>query len=259
VEGVERFFVDVHSHAVPSGDDGAQSVGEGLDLCESAFRHGTRVLFATPHVSRELPLTTARETQVRETFEAMRTRTSVDLRLGWELTPMPSLLDEDPSRYALQGLDAVLMEVPFTGSADLLLALAEHAEAAGLMPVIAHPERTEAVLERPDLAEKLAERGWLLQVNSSSLVGRHGPEREALGWQLVSEGTAAIVASDGHRATRPAHLDAACRLALGHLGPQAAALFDGSALGLRRRLGGADDQDVRALPVRPSELTGRQV
>jgi hypothetical protein len=26
---------------------------------------------------------------------------------------------------------------------------------------------------------------------------------------------------------------------------------------LRRRLGGADHQDVRALPVRPSEMTGR--
>jgi protein-tyrosine phosphatase len=235
VKVVERFFVDVHSHAVPSGDDGAQNVGEGLDLCASAARHGTRILFATPHVSPELRLTAAREREVRARFEEMRGRTTLELRLGWELTPMPSLLEEDPRRYALEGLDAVLMEVPFTGSADLLFALAEHTEAAGLMPVIAHPERTEAVLERPSIAAELAERGWPLQVNASSLVGRHGPEREALGWELVADGTASVVASDGHRATRPAHLDGAYRLALGHLGPQAVALFDGSALGLTTR------------------------
>jgi protein-tyrosine phosphatase len=236
VEVVQRFFVDVHSHAVPSGDDGAQSVGEGLDLCASAARHGTRILFATPHVSPELPLTAAREREVRARVDEMRTHTELELRVGWELTPMPSLLEEDPRRYALEGLDAVLMEVPFTGSADLLFALAEHTEAAGLTPVIAHPERTEAVLEEPSIARELAERGWPVQANSSSLLGRHGPEREALGWELVTDGTASIVASDGHRATRPAHLDGAYRLALGHIGPQAVALFDGSALGLTSRL-----------------------
>src|SRR3712207_8942689 len=61
-------------------------------------------------------------------------------------------------RYRLAGTDCVLMEVPFVGPADLLFALAEQAEAAGLTPVVAHPERAEAVLERPSLAAELAER-----------------------------------------------------------------------------------------------------
>ena len=43
-------FVDVHSHVVPSGDDGVQSVEEGLALCRAAAERGTAVLFATPHV-----------------------------------------------------------------------------------------------------------------------------------------------------------------------------------------------------------------
>ena len=75
----------------------------------------------------------------------------LELRLGCELTPSEDLLLEDPRRYALEGLDAVLMEVPFTGPADLAWALAAHAEAHGLLPVIAHPERSEAVLDDPDL------------------------------------------------------------------------------------------------------------
>jgi protein-tyrosine phosphatase len=230
------WFVDLHSHVVPSGDDGAQSMDEGAELCRAAARHGTRTLFATPHVAAHLPPDEEREALVAERLDELRDRTGIDLRLGWELTPIPELLDEDPRRYALQGLDVVLMEVPFTGSADLLVALAEHTEAAGLTPLVAHPERTEAVLERPALAAELAERGWPLQVNATSLLGRHGPEREALGWQFVREGLASVVASDGHRATRPAQLDGTWKLVHAELGAAARRLFDGSAVGLEEPL-----------------------
>jgi protein-tyrosine phosphatase len=227
-----RPFVDCHSHVVPSGDDGAASIDQGIDLCRNAARHGTAILFATPHVWPYLTLSEEREAEIRAALEQMRARAGLELRLGYELTPARPLLDEDPSRYVLEGTDRVLMEVPFTGSADLVFALAEHVEAAGFRPVIAHPERTEAVLDDPFVAEELAERGWTLQVNSTSLLGRHGPEPEELGWSLLERGVVGIVGSDGHRATRPPHLDDAYRLAEKRLGNGAIALFDGSALGL---------------------------
>jgi protein-tyrosine phosphatase len=227
-------FVDLHSHVVPSGDDGAGSVGDGAALCRDAARHGTRVLYATPHVWPHLPLPLDREAAIRKAFDETRAAAAgVDLRLGWELTPSAALLDEDPSRYRLEGLDAVLMEVPFVGTERVLVALAELTECAGLQPVIAHPERTEAVLDRPTLAGELAERGWLLQVNASSLLGRHGDDAAEIGWDLLERGLATIVASDGHRTTRPARLDEAYELARRRLGDdQALPLFDGSALGL---------------------------
>jgi protein-tyrosine phosphatase len=226
------FFVDCHTHVVPSGDDGAATIEDGLALCRTAGQHGTAVLFATPHVWPHLTLTPEREDEIREAFERMRARAAVELRLGYELTPARPLLDEDPHRYVLEGTDRVLMEVPFAGPADIVFALAEHVEAAGLRPVIAHPERTEAVLDEPSVAEELAARGWTLQVNATSLTGRHGEEPEALGWSLVERGLAGVVGSDGHRTTRPAHLDDAYRLARQRLGEEAIALFDGSALGV---------------------------
>jgi protein-tyrosine phosphatase len=225
-------FVDCHTHVVPSGDDGAATIEDGLALCRTAGQHGTAVLFATPHVWPHLTLTPQRAEEIREAFERMRARAAVELRLGYELTPAPPLLAEDPHRYVLEGTDRVLMEVPFAGPADLVFALAEHVEAAGLRPVIAHPERTEAVLDEPFVAEELAARGWTLQVNATSLTGRHGEEPEALGWSLVERGLARVVGSDGHRTTRPAHLDEAYRLARQRLGEEALALFDGSALGV---------------------------
>jgi protein-tyrosine phosphatase len=223
-------FVDCHSHVVPSGDDGAATIEDGLELCRSAAEHGTAVLFATPHIWPYLILTPQREQEIRETFERMRPRAALELRLGYELTPARPLLDEDPHRYVLDGTDRVLMEVPFTGPADLVFALAEHIESEGLRPVIAHPERTEVVLDDPSVAEELAARGWTLQVNATSLTGRHGPDPERLGWSFVERGLANVVGSDGHRTARPAHIDDAYRLARERLGERAISLFDGSAL-----------------------------
>jgi protein-tyrosine phosphatase len=227
------FFVDVHSHVVPSGDDGAQRVVEGRGLCREAAAHGTAVLYATPHVWPHLTLTDEREVAIRANFAEVAQQAGLELRLGFELTPAPPLLEQDLSRYVLEGTNAVLIEVPFTGSENLLVAICELMEAQGLRPVIAHPERTQSVLERPSLARDLAERGWLLQVNGSSLIARHGPEIEALAWGLVDDRLVSLVGSDGHRGTRPATLDEAYAATVVRVGEtQARSLFDGSAIGV---------------------------
>ena len=240
------FFVDVHSHVVPSGDDGAQRVVEGLGLCREAAAHGTAILYATPHVWPHLTLTDEREREIRENFEQVKEHADLELRLGFELTPAPPLLDQDLRRYALDRTNAVLIEVPFTGSEKLLLAICERMETQGLQPLVAHPERTQSVIERPSLAREFAERGWLLQVNGSSLTARHGPEIEALAWGLVDDGLVSLVGSDGHRGTRPAVLDDAYAVVVGRVGEtQARSLFDGSAIGVA-----ASATSTRRLPSR---------
>lgn len=226
-------FVDCHSHVVPSGDDGASTVAEGGVLCREAARRGTAILFATPHVWPDLTLTAERERAVRRSFAELAPRSGLELRLGFELTPSRALVRDDLRRYALEGTERVLMEVPFVGEHEPLVSLAERAEAQGLQPVVAHPERAAAVLAEPDIAWELAGRGWPLQVNGSSLLGRHGPAVAELAWELVETGAAALVGSDGHRQTRPPHLDDAWTAVAGRVGAAAARpLFDGSALGL---------------------------
>ena len=124
---MEPLFVDIHSHAVPSRDDGVQSAAEGVALCRDAAAHGTRVLFATPHVFEHLPLTEERERAVRAACDAVGAQAQLELRLGFELTPASPLLDEDPARYVLEGTDIVLVELPFAGPADGFRALADKA------------------------------------------------------------------------------------------------------------------------------------
>ena len=222
-------FVDVHSHVVPSGDDGAQTVEQGIELCREAARRGTSLLYATPHVWAHLPLTADRERALLAAFDQVAAAVPLELRLGYELSPARWLLREDLGRYALQGTSSLLVEVPFVGSPHVTVAIAERAESQGLRPIIAHPERGEEV--GLAAAEGYAERGWQLQVNASSLLGRHGDEAEQIAWTLLRDGTAAFVASDGHRGTRPPHLDTAFELAKADLGAEAALrYFDGTEL-----------------------------
>jgi protein-tyrosine phosphatase len=230
-------FVDVHSHVCPSGDDGANTVGQGRELCRSAAHHGTRILFATPHIWPHLALDAHRERAVREAFSRLAPQARLELRLGFELTPATRLLEDDLRRYELDGTGAVLLELPFAGPADLFFQVGERAAEQGLRVIAAHPERADCVIAQPELAGEIAARGWLVQVNSSSLTGWEGHEIEELGWHFLAEGTASLVASDGHRPTRPPHLDEAHARAVARLGPEASRLFDGSALGLDANLG----------------------
>jgi protein-tyrosine phosphatase len=226
-------FWDVHSHVVPSGDDGAQSLEDGVALCRTASERGTSVLFATPHVWPSLTLTPDREERVREAHERVAEEAAsfgLDLRLGFELTPSPPLLDDDLGRYRLGELPAVLMELPFHGSLGLAEALAGRIQGSGYVPVIAHPERSEAVVANVGLAAGLRERGWLLQMNATSVLGYHGGAIEVTAWRLLDEGLVDLFGSDGHRTARPATLDAAHRLVESRMGERSHRLFDGSAL-----------------------------
>ena len=234
-------FVDVHSHVVPSGDDGAKSVAEGVELCRFAVDAGTRILFATPHVHAPwdtYPWTDSRAQLYEECFPQVREGAAalgLDLRRGFEVFPSEALA-LDLAAFRLEGTEAVLVEFPGSWldvSAELGLvgAAVERVLAAGLTPVLAHPERCKSVAREPSAVRALVERGALLCLNSGSLVGDHGAKPERVAWQLAEEGLVALAASDGHRARRPPVMDVAYEAAVARLGERAAApLFDGSAL-----------------------------
>jgi protein-tyrosine phosphatase len=235
--GLERpLFVDCHSHCVPSGDDGVRTMDEAVGLCGEAARRGTRLLFATPHASPDYPLTSEREAAVRKCHRELcgLSGLGLELRLGFEVAPHPSVLDEDPARYVLEGTRLVLVEGPLSGSVDVLVRVAEHVEACGWTPAIAHPEECIAVANNRRLALALAERGWPLVLSSRGLLGRSGQIVERVSWFLLESGCVAAIASDGHGMRRPPFLDAVYALLLERCPELAEPLLDGRGLRIPR-------------------------
>jgi protein-tyrosine phosphatase len=234
-------FVDVHTHVVPSGDDGAQTVAQGLELCRVAHEAGTRLLFATPHAHApwdSYPRSGARERIFDAAFPVLREATAawgLELRRGWEVFPS-EVANGNPEDYRLEGTRAVLVEFPgswlrFAEPLAAVSAAGERIEAAGLVPVLAHPERCSAVRADPRAVRRFAERGWLLCPNAGSLLGEHGAGAERAAWELLDEGLVALAASDAHGAARPPRLDRAyAAIAARHGRERALALFDGSGI-----------------------------
>jgi len=234
-------FVDVHSHVVPSGDDGAQRLEEAVQLCRLAATSGTSVLFATPHAHAAWdhhPWTSERERLFGRCFphvKAAAGEVGLELRCGYEVFPTV-LRDCDPERFALEGTRAVLVEFPgdwlaLRDDSALLMEAADRIAARELVPVVAHPERSIGLRSSYEIAQELVERGCLLCPNSDSLLGRNGPTAQSLVERLIEDNLVALIASDGHRLDRPPRLDLAHQLLVERYGVASVErLFDGSAL-----------------------------
>ena len=235
-------FVDLHSHVIPSGDDGTVDVEAGIALCRQIAALGTRVLYGTPHAhppGGPYVLTPERVEHARESYAAMKepcAEFGLDLRLGWELSPGGALVGE-LADYLLEGTQGILLElpgpwpwVPF----DAVEATREQAaeiRAAGLEVVLAHPERCVGIQRNAALLEGLVAEGALVCLNADSFVGAHEAGSEASVWHLLERGLGDFVASDAHTTARASRLHEAVEAIAARFGRERAlALADGSAL-----------------------------
>jgi protein-tyrosine phosphatase len=234
-------FVDLHTHVIPSGDDGAADVAAGLALCRQMAAEGARVVYGTPHAHPAdswFPITKERVALVRASYAEMKPRCAefgLELRLGWELAATGALVG-DLADYVMEGTRAVLLEIPgpwFSFEDEVAMTLEQAAEvrAAGFEVILAHPERSLGVQRRPELLLELAEEGALVCFNADSFLGGHGEACETCVWRLLELGVGDFVASDAHRPARPSRLrEAVDAIAARHGRERALALAGGAAL-----------------------------
>ena len=102
-------------------------------------------------------------------------------------------------RFALAGNPGyLLVETPYVGwpldIGDRLFRLL----AAGITPVLAHPERNWEVQHRPELLEPLVASGVLVQLTAGAVDGTLGRGSRAAAFTLLERGLAHLIASDGH-------------------------------------------------------------
>jgi protein-tyrosine phosphatase len=121
----------------------------------------------------------------------------------------PSLLEEGAERELHDALANggvrrlgeagryALVEVPFMAPAPGLGAVLRRMIAAGVRPIVAHPERC-VEFERPGRAEEVAALGATYQLNIGALTGRHGPRARELARRLLDAGLYSVVGTDLH-------------------------------------------------------------
>jgi protein-tyrosine phosphatase len=235
-------FVDLHTHVVPSGDDGVPDIESGLALCRQMAAEGTAVVYATPHAHPPdswFPVTEKRVAQVRAAYAEMKpacARFGLDLRLGWELSATGVLVG-DLSDYLLEGTRAILLELPgpwFAWEDEIAMTRDQAVEirAAGFEVVFAHPERSVGIQRRPELLRELVEEfDARVCFNADSFLGGHGESVEQCAWHLLELGQGDFLGSDAHRLERPSNYAEAVDAIAARCGrDRALAVAGGSAL-----------------------------
>ena len=199
-------MIDLHCHILPGVDDGSPDAEISLSMARHAAESGVTAIAVTPHCNLPGFRRNYRGPDYRRQLNDLRellTQENIPLRLysGAEVFADPSnirTLIEQHELITLGGSRYLLVEFDFGLPGSVLLRTLEAIAQRGLVPVVAHPERYDAVQRDPGLAAWCFSRGMLLQLNKGSLLGLLGSRAEDTALHLLSHGLAHLIASDAH-------------------------------------------------------------
>lgn len=196
-------MIDIHSHILPSLDDGAADLQEAIGMAQAAVAEGIRTIIATPHHANGRYMSEASGVlQQVDAFNAILAESRIPLRVlpGQEIRVYGDLLD-DFQQGKLLGLgnsSYILLEFPSSGVPEQIEELLHELRVLGLIPIIAHPERNAELARNPERLRSLIELGALSQVTSHSINGLFGKAVQQQALMMCRTNLAHFIASDAH-------------------------------------------------------------
>lgn len=198
-------MTDIHTHILPGLDDGAQGLYDTLEMAAMAFENGTTRIVATPHCNIPGMYDNYFGERYIQAFERARKaieqeKIPVELLPGMEVfatEDVPELLAAGKI-MPLNQTRNVLIEFDFAEDPWFAERLLRRVREVGARPVIAHAERFEFVQEDPQIVYRWQERGYCVQVNKGSFLGRFGRRAEQTAYRLLNHNVVTAVASDAH-------------------------------------------------------------
>lgn len=198
-------MIDIHAHILPELDDGAFDMVCSVEMAELAVESGVSAMMATPHSNQRGYFENYASPELFECFDALkselrRNEIPLELYLGMEVfgTPDTAQLYRDGKLLTLNGGRYMLVEFDFAADAYYMDSVLYDLMDAGCIPVVAHPERYDALQASGDIVAKWLGDGMGIQVNKGSLSGRFGRGAKRLAYDLLEQGLISCVASDAH-------------------------------------------------------------
>ena len=196
-------MIDMHCHILPNVDDGSKSLEESLEMAKIAYKEGIRHIINTSHYHTEVDYVTGeRLLEIAADFNAELEKIGIGLRVtvGNELYFNEGLMKslDDKGFYTLAGSRYVLLEFRPDSIPDCMEEVAYEFNIRGYTPVIAHVERYSQVLHDIRLAENMIDAGFLLQMNSSSLMHKDNSIFARFCKAAMKRRMIHFVASDAH-------------------------------------------------------------
>jgi len=203
-------MIDIHTHLLPFVDDGVNDYNEAIEILIDLQHQGVEHLFVTPHYYRlRNYLSTYQENlvifnQLKEMVEDKNL--SIKLYLANEIKFSKDIFKEIESGLVHPLKDQMyLIEFSVKSSAYEISEAVFNMVVKGYTPIIAHVERY-LQLSKDDVFE-LKRLGALVQVNASSLLGKHGGKEKRYVKTLINQNLVDFIASDSHQLNANLMLD----------------------------------------------------
>ena len=168
------------------------------------MKHGITTVAATSHIDHSFmvdPLEIPQRVQhLSERLQAAGIPLTVVVGGEVALHRLLELDDTQLQSVHLGNGNHILLEPPFAAPVPALDNLIFDLQSRGHQVLIAHPERCAATAD-VERAAALADRGALLQVTASSLLGKFGGPVRKISIELLARGIVHVIASDAHGAT----------------------------------------------------------
>ncbi len=135
------------------------------------------------------------------------------IHYGCELHLLPENVEKAlrrPDQYTIGHRSYILVELSNFAIPETVGQIFRKMKDAGMVPILAHPERNPLLRDRRGDLEEWIGQGCLLQITSQSFFGRFGKSARASAAELLERGMVHFVASDAHDlANRPPGMEAA--------------------------------------------------
>ena len=198
-------MIDIHTHILPGLDDGAADIYDTIEMAALAYESGTTVIVATPHCN--LPGLYANyfgkeycDTYTRTKEILKEEQPGITLLAGMEVfttEDVPRLLTEGKI-FPINRTRYVLMEFDFGEDPDFASRILRQVKEIRALPVVAHAERYEFVQDDPSIAYEWKRKGYEIQLNKGSFLGRFGERARRTAYELLNHNLVTAIASDAH-------------------------------------------------------------
>lgn len=198
-------MIDLHSHLLPGVDDGSRSPAQSGAVLARMLELGIEGICLTPHLLASQAVSGVPVVHERS-YDLLRpvVPAGITLYRGAEVMmdrPLDPRVGQDRA-VTINQTRYILIEFPRLVTSHAVEQALIGVTAAGLVPLIAHPERYQCV--SPALASRWKELGAVLQVDGPTLLSSRSRGERAR--QLLVHGLADIAAADNHgddRTLRP--------------------------------------------------------
>src|SRR3990167_2252798 len=224
-------MIDIHTHILPTIDDGPTTMTESLEMCRIAVNDGIKKMIATPHVQNGMyDLDANKVLEKIRMLNQLLKQENLDLVIfpGAEVHLNDRLLDTDflMERSILtinEGRKYILLEFPFQWVPSETEQIIFKLKSMGFTPILPHLERNYRVQRNPYMVVRFAEMGAILQVTAQSIVGDFDAAPLKCVLWMLKNNLVHVIASDAHSPiARPPILSKAVKVVSEMLGEEAA-------------------------------------